>query len=82
MDLKGWVRKGCLPWLVAAIVVLSGCSGVLMESKDNSGKVDRLKLDSCESWNSYDTKPREPYVSSGKHGLNDMNLMLLKEMTF
>lgn len=82
MDVKGWVRKRCLPWLVMAIVVLSGCSGVLMESKDSSGKVDRLRLDGGERWNSYDNKPREPYVSSGKHGLDDMNLMLLKEMTF
>ena len=80
--MKGWVRKRCLPWLVAAIVVLSGCSGILLESKESSGKVDRLRLDSSASWNSYDDKPRNPYVSSGKHGLDDMNLMLLKEMTF
>jgi hypothetical protein len=79
---KGWVRKRCLPWLVVALVVLSGCSGVLMESKDSSGQVDRLRLDGGESWNSYDNKPRQPYVDSGKHGLNDMSLMLLKEMTF
>jgi len=73
--------KRCLPWLVGAIVVLSGCSGVLMESKESSGKMDRLRLESG-SWNSYDGKPREPYVSSGKHGVDDMSLMLLKEMTF
>lgn len=79
--MKGWVRKRCLSWLVVAMV-LSGCSGVLMESKDSSGQVDRLRLDGGESWNSYDNKPREPYVGSGKHGLDDMNLMLLKEMTF
>jgi hypothetical protein len=82
MDLKGWVKKRCLPWLVAAMVVLSGCSGVLMESKDSSGKVDRLRLNSGERWNSYDNKPRQPYAGSGKHGLDDMSLMLLKEMTF
>ena len=80
--MKGWVRKRCLPWLVAAMVVLSGCSGILLESKDSSGKVDRLRLNSSASWNSCDDKPRDPYVSSGKHGLDDMNLMLLKEMTF
>jgi hypothetical protein len=80
--LKGWVRRRCLPWLVGAMVVLSGCSGVLMESKDSSGKVDRLRLDSSQSWKIYDNKPRQPYVSSGKHGLDDMNLMLQKEMTF
>jgi hypothetical protein len=82
MDVKGWVKKRWLPWLVAAIMVLSGCAGVLMESKDSSGRVDRLKLNSGERWNSYDNKPRQPYVSSGKHGLNDMSLLLMKEMTF
>jgi hypothetical protein len=82
MDLKGWVIKWCLPWLVVAMVLLSGCSGVLMESKDSSGKVDRIRLDSGESWRTYDSKPREPYISSGKHGLDDMSLMLLNEMTF
>ncbi len=71
-----------LPWALGAMVLLSGCSGVLMESKDSSGNVDRLKLDSGESWDSYDDRPRQPYVNSGKHGLDDMNLMLMKEMTF
>ena len=71
-----------LAWALAAMVLVSGCSGVLMESKDSSGKVDRLKLESGESWSSYDNKPRDPYVSSGKHALDDMNLMLMKEMTF
>jgi hypothetical protein len=82
MDVKGWVSKRCLPWLVVAIVVLSGCSGVLMESKGSSGQVDRLRLDGGESWKSYDNKPLQPYAGSGKHGLDAMSLMLLKEMTF
>jgi hypothetical protein len=82
MDLKGRVRKRCLPWLVAAMVVLLGCSGVMMESKDSSGKIDRVRLDNGQSWKNYDNKPRQPYVSSGKHGLDDMSLMLLREMTF
>jgi hypothetical protein len=82
MDLMGWVIKRCLPWLVAAMVVSSGCSGVMMESKDSSGKIDRLRLDNGQSWKSYDNKPRQPYVSSGKRGLDDMSLMLMKEMTF
>lgn len=80
--MQSWISKRGMPWLVAAAVLLSGCSGVLMESKDQSGRVDRLRIDSSESWSSYDDKPRQPYVSSGKHGLDDMNLMLLKEMTF
>jgi hypothetical protein len=31
------------------MLLLSGCSGVLMESKDSSGKIERLKLDSGET---------------------------------
>ncbi len=80
--MKGGGMRRLLPWALGAMVLLSGCSGVLMESKDSSGNVDRLKLDSGESWDSYDDRPRQPYVNSGKHGLDDMNLMLMKEMTF
>jgi hypothetical protein len=71
-----------LPWVVAAMVLVSGCSGVLMESKDSSGKVERLKLDSGESWDSYDDRPRHPYVTTGKHGLDDLSIMLKSEKTF
>lgn len=80
--MQDWISNRCLPWLVATIVLLSSCSGVLMESKDSSGKVDRLKIDRGENWSSYDNKPREPYVSTGKHGLDDMSIRLMKEMTF
>jgi hypothetical protein len=72
----------CLPWLLAAMVLVSGCSGILLETKDNTGQVDRIKIDSAESWDSYDNKPRLPYVSSGKHGLDDMGIMLKSEKSF
>jgi hypothetical protein len=72
----------CLPWLLAAMVLVSGCSGILLETKDNTGQVDRIKIDGAESWDSYDNKPRHPYVSSGKHGLDDMGIMLKSETTF
>jgi len=71
-----------LPWVVAAMLLTSGCSGVLLESKDDSGKVERLKIDSGESWDSYDDRPRHPYVQSGKHGLDDLSIMLKSEKTF
>lgn len=71
-----------LPWALAAMLLVSGCSGILMESKDSSGKVERLKIDSGESWDSYDDRPRQPFVNSGKHGLDDMSIMLKSEKTF
>jgi len=82
MGLKNRGIKRWLVWALAATVLLSGCSGVLFESKDNSGKVDRVKIDSPESWDSYDDRPRQPYVNSKKHGLDDMGVMLKSEKTF
>jgi hypothetical protein len=82
MGLKGWKINRCLPWALAALVLISGCSGILMESKDQSGSVERIKLDGGESWDSYDNRPRHPYVNSGKHGLDDMSIMLKSEKSF
>jgi len=64
------------------MILVSGCSGILMESRESDGKTERLRIDSGASWDSYDNRPRQPYVSSGKHGLDDMSIMLKKEMTF
>jgi len=82
MGLKGWTIYRCLPWVLAALVLLSGCSGILMESMDSNGRVDRLKLDTVESWDSYDKRPRDPYANIGKHGLDDMGIMLKSEKSF
>jgi len=77
---NGWLKKS---WAALAVVVmlLSGCSGVLLESQGENGKVDRLKLDG-ERWSSYDKRPRDPYVNSGRHGLDDMTIMLKSQRTF
>jgi len=66
--------------LALAALVLAGCSGVLMESKQDDGRVDRVKVDGGESWDSYDDKPRYPYTK--KKALEDMSIMLKKESTF
>jgi len=69
-----------LPWALAAMVLVAGCA--LLESKDSSGKVDRLKLDTGERWDTYDDRPRYPSANTGKHGLDDMSIMLKSEKTF
>ncbi len=71
-----------MPWLVAALVLLPGRPGVLMKSKDEGGKMQRFRIEGGESWCESDNKPRQPYVSTGQHGLDDMSLMLMREMTF
>jgi hypothetical protein len=67
---------------LAVLVLAAGCSGVLMEKKDSSGTVERVKIDGGESWDTYDNRPRLPYANSGKHGLEDMSIMLKSEKTF
>jgi hypothetical protein len=71
-----------LLWALAVIVLVAGCSGVLMEKKASNGQVDRLKLDAGESWEQYDTKPRDPFASSSKHGMDDISIMLKSLTTF
>jgi hypothetical protein len=66
--------------LALAALVLAGCSGVLMESKDKNGQVARVKIDTGESWDSYDDKPRYPFTK--KKSTDDMSIMLKKEATF
>jgi len=69
-----------LPWALAAMVLVSGCA--LLESQDGSGRVERLKLDTGESWSSYDDRPRHPSANSGRNILDDMSIMLKSEKTF
>ena len=71
-----------LAWALAATVLLSGCSGVLFESKGDAGKVERVKIDGGEGWDTYDDRPRLPFSNSKKHGLDDMGLILKSEKTF
>ena len=69
-----------MPWLLAAMVLLSGCSGVLFESKNKSGTSESLKLDAGEGWASYDTHPRYPY--DPKNTNDEMSIMLKSLKTF
>jgi len=80
--LKSRKINRCLAWALAATVLLSGCSGVLFESKGDAGKVERVKIDGGESWDTYDDRPRQPFSNSKKHGLDDLGLMLKSEKTF
>jgi hypothetical protein len=79
---EGMVIRVRIWWLGLALaaLVLAGCSGVLMESKDKDGQVDRVKIDSGESWDSYDDKPRYPFTK--KKSADEMSIMLKKEATF
>ena len=78
--LKNWRIHRWVPWLLAAMVLLSGCSGVLFESKNKSGTSESLKLDAGESWASYDTHPRYPYDQ--KNTNDEMSIMLKTLKTF
>jgi len=63
-----------------AALVLAGCSGVLVESKQKDGQVERVKIDGGESWDSYDDKPRYPFTK--KKNFDEMSIMLKREATF
>ncbi len=80
MNVKSRGIRRWLAWGLAAMIMLSGCS--LLEVKDSGGRVDRIKLDTGESWDTYDDRPRLPHANSGKHGLDDMSIMLKSEKTF
>jgi hypothetical protein len=69
-------------WLagVLATLLLAGCSGALLESKGQDGRVERVKIDGTESWDSYDDRPR--YPSSKKKSQDDLGIMLKRELTF
>ena len=66
--------------LALAALVLAGCSGVLMESKQPDGRLERVKIDTGESWEYYDDKPR--YPSAHRKAYDETSIMLKKEMTF
>lgn len=66
--------------MLAAMVLVSGCSGVLFESKNKGGTSESLKLDAGEGWASYDTHPRYPYDS--KNTNDEMSIMLKTLTTF
>jgi hypothetical protein len=78
--LKNWRIHRWALWFLAAIVLVSGCSGVLFESKETGGRTESLKVDSGEGWANYDTHPRYPY--DRKSSNDDMTIMLKSLKTF
>jgi hypothetical protein len=79
--LKGQGINRWLPWILAAMVLASGCSGVLMQSKDSSGQEERIKVNTMGNWSSYDIRPRD-HTSRSDDPNDNMGIMLLKESTF
>jgi hypothetical protein len=79
-SLKNRGIKLWLVWALTATVVLSGCSGVLFESKGDGGKAESLKLDSGEGWQGYDSHPRNPF--DRKNSNDEMSIMLKSVKTF
>jgi hypothetical protein len=76
-------NRGIKRWLALALiatVLLSGCSGVLFESKGDRGTSESLKLDSGEGWEGYDTNPRYRY--DRKNSNDEMSIMLKSVRTF
>jgi hypothetical protein len=78
MGLKSCGNNRGLLWGLAALVLLSGCSGVLMEKYNSEGQMDRIKIDALD-WRNVDAKPRSPHDA---RGLDDISIMLKSEKTF
>jgi hypothetical protein len=78
--LKSRGSKRWLAWTLAATVLLSGCSGVLFESKQGGGRSESLKLDSGEGWEAYDSHPRNPFDK--RNSTDEMSIMLKSVKTF
>ena len=78
MKNRGIKRR--LAWILATTVLLSGCSGVLFETKGGAGTSESLKLDSGEGWESYDKHPRNPFDK--RNSYEEMSIMLKSVKTF
>jgi hypothetical protein len=67
-------------WLGLALLLLwgVGCSGVLMESKQEDGRVDRVKIDGGESWSTYEERSRFPRTKTK----DEYSIVIKKEATF
>ena len=80
---KGLKNRGIqrwLPWAMAAAVLVTGCSGVLFESRGEGGRAERLKLDAGEGWEGYDKQPRHPFDK--RNSTDEMSIMLKSVRTF
>ena len=69
-----------MAWMLTAAMLLSGCSGVLFESKGEGGRAERLKFGAGESWESYDKQPRHPFDK--RNSYDEMSIMLKSVRTF
>ena len=78
--MKNLVIKRWLAWVLATAVFMAGCSGVLLESKGEGGRAERLKLDSGEGWQGYDKQPRHPF--DRRNSYDEMSIMLKSVRTF
>lgn len=78
--MKTRIIKRGLAWLLATAVFMSGCSGVLLESKGEGGRAERLKLDAGENWEGYDKQPRHPFDK--RNSYDEMSIMLKSVKTF
>jgi hypothetical protein len=78
MGLKGWGNNRGLLWGLAVMLLISGCSGVLMEKYNSDGQMDRIKIGALD-WKNLDTKPRSPHDA---RGMDEMSIMLKSEKTF
>lgn len=78
--MKNLVIKRWLAWVLATAVFMSGCSGVLLESKGEGGRAERLKFDSGEGWDRYDQQPRHPFDK--RNSYDEMSIMLKSVRTF
>ncbi len=72
--------KKLLGLILAGLLFLAGCNGVLFEKEQSNGGVSRVRVDGGESWSSYDTTPR--YRSQKAKDQDDMCIMLKNEATF
>jgi hypothetical protein len=66
-----WV--GCWKLVVLAVLLGSGCAGIISEKVSEDGKLERVRLDSGTKWSSWTRNPMKQ---------DDSCIMLKKESTF
>ena len=72
-----WKKIGLLG-MAAALLWTAGCNGVLLETKKEDGRVEKLYLDGGESWTTYEDRSRYPQTRT-KDGYS---ILLKREATF
>ena len=71
--------KTCIGIGLTSILLLgSGCSGVLFEKQLEDGRVDRVKIDGGEGWDSYEYRSRFPQTRTK----DEYSIVIKKEATF